>query len=106
MIWRGGAQRNEVTRTLTQSWYTDDDGKTWYADDKSLSPPIDHNGKTAVRAYVFSCDGGKHEFVGYLERYTPDARQAIEQARSKVRAEKIPPPPGLYESIQRQQELN
>jgi hypothetical protein len=100
VIWHGGGTRNSVTRSLNEAWYTDDDGKTWYADDKSLMPPVDHNGKTAVRAYVFSFDGGKDEFVGYLERYTPEARQALEQARAEVITEKIPPPALLYSQIQ------
>jgi hypothetical protein len=101
VIWHGAGERNATTRSLMQAWYTDDDGKTWYTDDKSLSPPFDHNGKTSVRAYIFSCDGGKNEFVGYLQRYTPEAKQAIEQAREQVRTEKVPPPAGLFEDIQK-----
>src|SRR5271165_3819230 len=73
LIWRGATQSNDVTRALTQAWYTDDDGKTWYSGDKSRNPPFDHNGKTAVRAFVFKCDADNREFVGYLERYTPQA---------------------------------
>jgi hypothetical protein len=101
VMWYDASRPNALTRRLTLSWYTDDDGKTWFSDKKSLSPPFDHNGKTAVRAYLFSCDGGKTEFVAYLERYSSDAKQAIEQAREKVLTDKTPPPPGLYERIEK-----
>lgn len=98
-LWRWNREQNEVTRAMTLAWYTDDDGKSWYSDEKSLMPPFDHDGKTSVRAIVFTCDGDKHEFVGYLERYTPQAKQAIEQSRAQVVADKSPPPVGLYETI-------
>jgi len=101
LLWYGESRRNAVTRSLTEAWYTDDDGKTWYADEKSLEPPIDHDGKTAVRAFVFTCDEGKHEFVAFLERYTPEAKQALDQARERMVSEKQPPPINLFESITR-----
>ena len=61
-------------------YYTDDDGATFFPDDIRKFPPFDHGGKPAVRARVFSCDGGKTKFVGYLERYTPDAKARLEKA--------------------------
>ena len=51
------------------SFYTDDDGATLFTDEIRKQPPFDHNGKPAVRAYVFSSDGGKHRWVQYLEKY-------------------------------------
>ena len=59
-----------------QAYYTTDDGATFFADSAYKIPPIDHNGQRAARAYVFSCDGGKHQWVQYLEKYT-DADQKI-----------------------------
>jgi hypothetical protein len=99
LYWRWNARPDEVTRSLTLAWYTVDDGKTWYSDDKSLTPPFDRDGRTSVRALVFTCDDGKHEFVGYLERYTARAKQAIEDSRVAVRTEKIPPPAALFDSL-------
>lgn len=56
-----------------RAYYTTDDGKTLFADDAERLPPFDHGGKQAVRAHVFSCDGGKARFVGYLERLPEEA---------------------------------
>jgi len=62
---------------LSQLYYTDDDGATYYADSINIVPPYTHNGKTAFRAYVFRCgDGGI--FIGYLEAFTPQVKQAKE----------------------------
>lgn len=72
----GGAPSN-------QTWFSDDDGKTWFADDRTKIAPFDHNGKQAVRAYVYTCDGGKTKFVGWLERYTPAAKKQLEDVRAQ-----------------------
>ena len=32
----------------------------------------------AVRAYVFTCDGGKHQWVQYLEKYNDDGKKLLE----------------------------
>jgi hypothetical protein len=55
-----------------QAWYTEDDGKTWFADDAGRLSPFDHNGKQAYRCYVWTCDGGKTQFVSHLERLKPE----------------------------------
>lgn len=52
----------------TRSFYTDDDGKTYFADDGTRMPPFDHDGQPAVRCYIYTCNG--QPFVGYLEKYT------------------------------------
>lgn len=65
-------------------YFTVDDGETWFAGDKrdpKRVPPFEYEGKTAVLAHVFRCDDGT-EFVGYLERYTPEAKRIVEAARS------------------------
>jgi hypothetical protein len=51
----------------TQMFYTVDDGATLFVDDIGKTPPFLHNGKQAVRAYPFTCDGGQHQWVQYLE---------------------------------------
>ena len=64
---------------IDKAWYSTDDGKTWFADDKRKLPPFDHDGKLAVRCWVYSCDGGKGApFAAYLERFEPSAKQRLE----------------------------
>lgn len=55
-------------RVITKAFFTSDDGATLFADDISKIPPFEHDGLEAVRAYVFSCDGGKHQWIQYLEK--------------------------------------
>ena len=80
----GGAQ----TGAANKSWYSSDDGATYFSDDINLVPPFKgkKDGKEAVRAYVYQCKGGK-PFVAYLERYTPEAKKRVEQMLAK----KAPP---------------
>ena len=70
-----------------RSYYSIDDGKTWFEDEANKIPPFKHEGKDAVRAHVFTCDGGKTKFVGYLEMYTPQDKKMMEDAM----AGKAPP---------------
>lgn len=65
-----------------KAFFTTDDGATWFEDDATKIPPFDHDGKSAVLAHVYSCDGGKTRFVGYLERINPAMKQAFEEARA------------------------
>lgn len=80
-------------RIPTKAFFTVDDGATWFADDIKKLPPFTHDGKQAVRAYVFKC-GGSKEFVAYLERYTPQAKARLEKARaeSAKNPQGVPPP--------------
>jgi hypothetical protein len=57
-----------TARPPTRAWYTVDDGATWFADDAERIPPFEHDGKQAVRLHLFTCDGGKTAFVGYLQK--------------------------------------
>lgn len=59
-----------------RDYYSDDDGATWYLDRTSNVPPYDHNGKTAVRAYLVRCKDGK-VFVNYLKQFTPAGIERI-----------------------------
>jgi hypothetical protein len=63
----------------TEAFYTIDDGATWFEDDINKIPPFDKDGKQAVKAYVYECPG-TDPFVAYLERYTPEAKKALEAA--------------------------
>lgn len=58
-------------------YYTNDDGKSLFTDELGKPTPFDHQGRPAVRAYVFSPDGGKTRIVGYLEKHAPALREQL-----------------------------
>lgn len=64
-----------------QAYYTVDDGATWFADDAGKIAPFDRGGKPAYQCFVWTCDGGKTQFVSHLQRYTPDAKAKLEASR-------------------------
>ncbi|HSV16405.1 MAG TPA: hypothetical protein VLI90_19230, partial [Tepidisphaeraceae bacterium] len=71
---RGGT--NAQPTAPSRVYFSDDDGKTFFADDAALIPPFDHNGHTAVMAMVFKCPG-KQPFIGYLLRFNHEGRTAL-----------------------------
>jgi hypothetical protein len=81
---RGGG----MSGVAGDSYYTVDDGATYFVDSRTKNPPFDHDGKQAVRAHLFVCGGKK--VVGYLERYTPDALQALEEVKQSRMSGKPP----------------
>ena len=61
-----------------RAFYSDDDGKTYFADGLDKVPPyLDSAGKTAVQAMVYQC-GEATPFVGYLLRFTDQTKKGIE----------------------------
>lgn len=63
---------------ITQYYYSDDDGQTWFADDMAKIPPfMGPKGKEAVRARVWQCGSGK-PFVAYLEKFDPQVKSSLE----------------------------
>lgn len=80
IIWQLKGDSYSVGENL--SWYTIDDGKTWFADDANKVPPFDKDGKKAYRVYVYKCADGT-KFVSHLERYTPEAKKIVEEANKK-----------------------
>ncbi len=66
----------------TQQYYSVDDGATFFPDSRELIPPYDKDGKEAVMAHVFVCDKGGDKFVGYLEKFAPEAKKKIDAAAS------------------------
>jgi hypothetical protein len=66
-----------ATTNATQLFFTTDDGKTWFADEASKKAPFLHDEKPAVRAHVFSCDGGKKLFAGYLSKFSPIVNESM-----------------------------
>jgi hypothetical protein len=71
------------------TYYTDDDGQNFFVADSFKLPPFDHGGKQAVRAHVFEC-GGKR-VVGYMSRYTDEAKKLLDEAKAAKDAGKPPP---------------
>jgi len=69
-----GNRRGPATK-MPDSYFTVDDGKTFFAASSSNLPPFDYKGSQAVRAYVFECNGKR--FVGFVERWQPDARKLM-----------------------------
>jgi len=76
---------------LSQTYYTDDDGASWFADSAYLVPPFDHNGKTAVLAAVYSYDNGSKKFCAYEQEYTPKAKKQLEAALADAQKNGQPP---------------
>jgi hypothetical protein len=65
-------------------YFTDDDGRTFFADDATKVAPFERNGKQVVGARVYKGKDGKL-FVGYLERAASDeARKLIEKTQSEL----------------------
>ena len=62
----------------SKGFFSDDDGKTWFADDVDKVPPFDHNGKEAVQAFVYRA-GGNPPFVGYLQTYKPETAKKLRE---------------------------
>ena len=69
-------------RLLTKSYYTDDDGRTWFEDSADKLVPFDHGGKEAVRAHLFKCGENGEKFVGYLEKLDPRAKARLDEFNS------------------------
>src|SRR5688500_3968040 len=46
-------------RPPEEIFVTTDEGKTYFASPANRLPPFSHEGRTAHRAYVFTCDGSK-----------------------------------------------
>jgi hypothetical protein len=65
----------------TESYFTDDDGTTWFVDDAKKLPPFTHDGKEAVLAKMYRTDDGKL-FVGYLEKFTDEGKAKAESSKA------------------------
>jgi hypothetical protein len=86
LAWRSTAVPNVTeAAAAVQAFYSADDGNSFFAAPADLIPPFEWEGKTACRAVVFTCDGGKTKFVGYLERYPLAAKKQLEAARQALK---------------------
>jgi hypothetical protein len=62
-----------------QAYFSDDDGASYFPDDRMKIPPFSRNGKLAYSAHVFRC-GSDKPFVGYLGKFTDVRKKEIEAA--------------------------
>jgi hypothetical protein len=67
----------------SKTFVTIDDGKTFTAAPGDSLGPFTLDGKTAYTAYVFTCNGGKTKFVGYMERYSDRAKAVVLEMRKQ-----------------------
>ena len=80
-----------------KTFFTDDDGQTWFSDSIFRTPPYDHDGKTAVRAMIYSYDHGNKTYCAYLMRFTKDAKKRLDDAfADAARQDKPPSSVGLF----------
>jgi len=76
---------------LSEAYFTDDDGNTWFNDSAFLVPPFDHNGRTAVFAEIYTYDNGAKKFCAYEAKYTPKAKKRLEAALADAQKNNQPP---------------
>jgi hypothetical protein len=79
----------------TKAYYTTDDSSpeaakaALFVDEIDKIAPFDKGGKQAYRANVFSCDGGKTKWVGWIEKYNAQAKQKIEAQMASTEPDNI-----------------
>jgi hypothetical protein len=88
---------SQSTQPAAKLFFTDDDGKTWFADDATKFPPFaDANGKQAVQAYVFKCGEHGKAFVGYMLKYTPEGQKRMKDAMNQPNGQILDIPPTAF----------
>ena len=68
-----------------KAFYSIDDGKSYFVEDSAKIAPFDHEGKQAVQAMVYTADGGKTRFVGYLMRFSERGKAKMNEMRTKIK---------------------
>jgi len=77
IVWQMMPERPQ--RIVTKSYYTIDDGRTWFEDNSDKLVPFDKDGKEAVRAHLFKCGENGEKFVGYLEKLDPRIKARLDE---------------------------
>src|SRR5688572_20392754 len=67
---------------VAQAYYTNDEGKTFFAESSERVYPFDRGGKPVYRAYVYQCGDGQ-PFVSYIARYTDAAAARLTELKGK-----------------------
>ena len=81
IIWQAFGGRSHLRNMGPgKAFFSDDDGKSWFVDDATKIPPIDHDGKKAYRVQVFKCGDSGSPFVSHLETYSDDIKAKMEAA--------------------------
>ena len=75
IVWQMLPER--APRIMVKSYFSNDDGKSWFEDSSDKLVPFDKDGKEAVRAHLFQCSGGP-PFVGYLEKLDPRVKARLD----------------------------
>ncbi len=69
-----------------EAWYYDTVTQTLYVGERDQDPPVTSpDGNPAVRAHMFSCgdcDDKDERFVAFYDKYTDEAKAALEKART------------------------
>ena len=85
IFWHLGGDHPRHTAVAQKMYYSDDDGKTYFADQAyKLTPFPGPNNRPAVQAMVCQCGNGK-PFVACLSRYTEEGRKTAEKVASDPR---------------------
>jgi hypothetical protein len=79
------AGRRSINAQVPDSYFTVDDGKTFFIAGGNNIPPFDYKGQQAVSAYVFEASGKR--FVGYLERFTPEAHELKVENKATIQTQ-------------------
>jgi len=56
-------------KLVGNAYYSADDGKSLFVDAGDQATPFDHDGKPAVKVYLYTCNGGMTRWVQYLEKH-------------------------------------
>jgi hypothetical protein len=95
VIYLAQAAMSGSSMPTAKAYYTTDDGATQFVDSMDHLAPFDHHGKPAYRVWMFSTDGGKTRFPGYLERYTSQAKARVESEMQDFKSGKSHMPPAV-----------
>jgi hypothetical protein len=76
IVWQMMPERMPVI--VSKSYYSNDDGKTFFEDTSDKIVPYEKDGKEVVKAHVFVCPGGQ-PFVGYLEKLDPKVKAKLDE---------------------------
>ena len=77
---RGAASSADGARTR-KVFVSVDDGQTFSVHPSNQIPPFTIDGKEAVVARVYECDGKR--FVAYLQKFTPAGKKTLEQLQAE-----------------------
>jgi hypothetical protein len=65
-----------IAAGASTSYFTTDDGATYFEDLGTNLPPFEKGGKTAYAAAVYKCGDGE-PFVAYMTRYSPEYKEML-----------------------------